>query len=81
MNQVAIGMAAGGAISACLLLLTSWARSRRARRPRALDLCEVCGAPSTHELGDATDHGDGTGSGMVACYCRRHKPKGAVRVR
>ena len=44
-----------------------------------LDFCD-CGAPATHELaGSITSHTDG-GSAMVACYCKRHAPKDAVRV-
>lgn len=58
----------------------TWTAWRR-RRP-SLDMCEVCGARATHELGSSSfNAATGEGSGMVACYCRRHKPEGAVRVR
>lgn len=76
-----VGAVVGIVLAAGYVALIRWIERRRTGRSVSLDLCEVCGAPSTHELGAVSSAGNGEGTGMVACYCRRHKPSGAVRVR
>lgn len=70
-------LAAGTAAIAVALALTL----RKPAPPATIERCEECGAPAPYELtGTVEDHGDGGWSAMVACYCKRHAPDGAVRV-
>lgn len=68
-------------LAACALVaLITWLA---ARRPRIVsdELCEVCGGPATHELSGDPEGMQGGYTAMVATYCRRHAPQGAIRVR
>ena len=68
-------------LAACAIVaLVTWLA---ARRPQITsnDLCEVCGAPATHELSGDPESVEGGFTAMVATYCRAHAPQGSVRVR
>lgn len=69
-------------VAACSLVsLVTWLLARRTPpAPVTADLCEVCGAPATHELADDPLF-DGEGfTAMVATYCTAHAPDGSARV-
>lgn len=74
-----VGVAAGVAV----LAIVGWLVARPSPAAPTRDLCEVCGAPATHELGGKPRrHAEQGGwSAMVATYCRKDAPDGAVKVR
>ncbi len=88
MTELLPGLAVAALLTAGYALaktiITRRRRARATRRPPAvLDMCEVCGKPATHELGEVHGiHAEAPwgSTGMVATYCRQHAPPGAVRV-
>lgn len=79
MTWLVVALAVAAVVCVAALVALRAAHAAR-RRPVSPDLCETCGRPATHELAAITFERDG-GSACIACYCRRHAPAGAVKVR
>lgn len=77
-TALTIAILAAGTVA----IVVALARTLREPAPPAtIERCETCGAPAPYELtGSVEAHEEGGWSAMVACYCKRHAPDGAVRV-